>query len=1237
MKQKKTKIKSDSRKAKLLRLVNSAPKESKNPSDFVPVVAIGASAGGLEAVKGFLEAMPPKPGMAFVIVQHLDPYHKSMMVELLKKYTTLEVSQAVEQAPIKSNHIYVIPPNKYMSVSGNQLYLTPPLENQHPRLPIDIFFSSLAEDQSERVIGIVLSGTGSDGTHGIKSIKANGGMVMVQSPKDAQFDGMPVSAISTGLVDFVRPVNEIPAVLVKYVQHPYLKGHLVDSSLSEHADLTKILEVLQGQLGQNFHHYKKNTLVRRIGRRMGLQQLENMSDYHQYLKSHKEETEELFKDMLIGVTHFFRDPEVWDHLCNNILPQIVSEARIGVALRIWIPGCSTGEEAYSLAIALMEECQSQQMQPNFQIFATDIDPNAIAIARASRYPEGIQQTISEQRLREFFTKEGGFYTVSARVREHIVFSEQNLISDPPFSKLDFVSCRNLLIYLEAGIQDRIINLFHFSLKKSGILLLGNSETLGRQSGLFKTLFKKPRIFQKVDVVTPNRIVFPILPEERTLNPFIINDTKNLKRKVGLIDLVTKAMLQKYAPNSVLINNKSEILYYYGDTTQFLKYPEGEPTSDFFSLLREGFSTKLRGAVHKAFRDGLPSRVLNGKVKIEGKFQPAAFSVLPLDNLEGGEGLLIVSFFKNEDIRHPIGEQPEGELTDEPMMRQLELELNSTREDLQNTVEEMESANEELKAANEESMSMNEELQAANEELETSKEEMQSLNEELSTVNSELQEKIRNLEFSHNNLKNLINSTSVATIFLDTKLQITFFTPASKNLFSLIGTDLGRPIADISPKFDGTDLQTDALQVIEDLLPSNREVMSREGRTYTRKIFPYRTDDNRIEGIVITFDDITLIRQQQQTLEKEQSLSKRLIENSLIGVFAFDEKLKYTVWNHTMEEIFNLPQAMVLGKTPQEVLPPDLANAEILDFEAALAGESKFVIDREYQRAGGGSRGYFEGHYAPILGESGKVTGGLGAILDVSRHKVFKTIEQNQQDIFRRSQEISNTGNWSLDLDQLRFEFSPEIIKMLDRNPMSFEPSFENFLKCIHPEDKKSVEQNFKKLASKGGSYVEHFRIVQSSGSVRFIQSLSEKILDLEEKPVRFMGILQDITDKVAEEARTKTAEGIKSSILNLIEEPVIYLNQEGLVEWVNLRALEIFGLPELKLIGKKCSDLCASGTGHCDQCPLELARASFKEEQVVVQYKEAGRWLVKVTPLKSEKSEITGFVQRLYKPLMEES
>lgn len=891
--------------------------EQANALGF-PIVGIGASAGGLNAFKRFFTALPVHSGMAFVLIPHLDPTHQSLMVELLAKYTTEPVVEATEGMAVKPNHVYILPPNKYMTIREGTLRLTGPVERRGVQTSIDVFLRSLAEDQQERAICVILSGTGAHGTLGLKAIKASGGMAMVQEPKSAEFDRMPLSAIDTGLADYILPPENMPAALIKFVQHFDVNGGVRTDVPGESSDeLTRILALLRARTKYDFRCYRNRMLRRRIERRMGLHQIEQMSAYLNLLREHPEEIKQLSRDLLISVTSFFRDAEAYHILESQVLPTLIQAKDNEAPLRVWISGCATGEEAYSLAMLLIEQLVAAQKSCRLQIFATDVDEDALETARQGVYPESIAADVSPERLARFFTRADDYsYRVNKQLREVVTFASQNLIGDAPFSRLDLISCRNLLIYLEPNIQTKVISLMHFALNEGGYLLLGPSETIGQQVDLFEPVSKKWRVYRRIGPNRPDRVDFPIAAarDQKDLGRRLAESAGT--RSTGFAELTQQLLLEDFAPAAVLINRKYEVLFFFGPSMLYLDQPTGEPTRDLMLLARDGLRTRLRAAVHKAITEQQRVSVTGARIKRNSGYVAVHLTVKPVQTPNAAEGLLLVTF---ADEAMPAASRPTEPVTvDESLVKQLEFELISTREDLQSTIEELESSNEQLKASNEEVMSMNEELQSANEELETSKEELQSLNEELSTVNSQLQDKVEELEQSNNDIANLLSSTDIATVFLDLELRIKQFTPVTTKLLNLIATDVGRPLTDITPKFTDGDLVGDCHEVIRHLAPRETEVRTQDGGWCLRRIMPYRTLDNRIDGVVITFTDVS---QMKQAAERMRRLATVLLDsNDALTVHDFDGRI--TAWNRGAVRMYGYSEAEALGMNILQLAPEE---------------------------------------------------------------------------------------------------------------------------------------------------------------------------------------------------------------------------------------------------------------------------------------------------------------------------
>lgn len=843
-------------------------KKTRNGEKF-PIIAIGASAGGFEALENFLGNVPENAGIAIVIIQHLDPTHSGIMPELLQRSTRMKVLQVKDHMKIVQEHVYVIPPNKNMSLLRRALYLFEPTEQRGLRLPIDFFFRSLAADLQDQSIGIILSGMGSDGTLGIRAIKEVGGLVLVQDPKNAKFDGMPRSAVDTGLADIIAPASILPEKLMTCLTMKPIIKQQVPLETKVTSALEKIIILLRTHTGQDFSMYKKNTIYRRIERRMVIHQIDKIQLYVRYLQENPKEAFILFKELLIGVTGFFRDPQIWEHLRDHLFPGLIENLTPGRGIRAWVPACSTGEEAYSLAMIFREALDrvSPGSRCMLQIFATDLDNDAIEKARRGVYLPNIAADLSTERLNRFFVKDDHGFRVGNEIREMVIFATQNVIMDPPFTKLDILSCRNLLIYLDPVIQKKLIPLFHYSLNTNGILVLGTSETIGNQPGLFMPAEAKLRLFTKVQTLIQHEpIDFPTSytpgKKENTDNPKIMKSEENLQ------NLADQLILQNYAPAAVLIREKGDILYVSGRTGNYLEPAAGKANWNIFAMAREGLRNQLPLAIHSAIREHSTVTVKNLQIKNNGGMLETDVVVQYLAKPTELEGNLLVLFREASQVSVNRSSPKKGRSI--PVNRriaELELELQKAREELSSTHEEMQTSQEELKSTNEELQSTNEELQSTNEELTTSKEEMQSLNEELQTVNAELQSKVDELSKASDDMKNLLDSIEIATVFLDRDLHIRRFTHQTTRIIKLIPGDIGRPLTDITTRLLYPNLTNDALEVLRTLVFKEKPVESNDGKWFNVRIMPYRTVVDKIEGLVITFTDITHSKKLEKELQK----------------------------------------------------------------------------------------------------------------------------------------------------------------------------------------------------------------------------------------------------------------------------------------------------------------------------------------------------------------------------------
>jgi two-component system, chemotaxis family, CheB/CheR fusion protein len=850
-----------------------------NTSGECPIVGIGASAGGLDALTKLVSALPDNADMAYILVQHLDPTHKSLMAELLGEHTSMPVSQATDGSVITSNHIYVIPAGSYLSVAKNMLHLSIPNAPHGARMPVNFLFESMAKDCGNRAIAIVLSGTGADGTQGAKAVKASGGFVIAQDPAESEYDGMPQSAIASGSVDAVLFVAKIPAALSAHIRGLRVA---VTPKLAQgtHDVLPRIIDVLRRNTAHDFTHYKMGTMQRRIERRMALASIHvtDMARYLAILEADKAELNLLATDLLINVTSFFRDPKIFDVLAKTTIPDIVRLHTEDRPLRIWVAGCSTGEETYSLAIIFAEAIAAAKRTIKLCVFASDVDPDAVATAREGHYPDTIATEVSPGRLARFFMKQEHGYTVAPELRANVVFTIQDLLCDPPFSKLDMVSCRNLLIYLGPEAQTKVIALFHFALRQGGILLLGSSETIGHAESQFETVEKSERIYRHIGKSRPGAHLFSTSDSDDIRSSPRPDQAQVALRQPALADLCRRLVLESYAPAVVLINRKYECLYSMGPTDQYLRVAPGYPSHDLLAMATPGLRTKLRATIDKVSRKKPHASAAGGRSNHNGGTLPFLIDIRSIQH--DGEELLLIGFVDVATSSTASGK--EHEPADAPQVADLQQELEATRADLSAAIHDLETSGEEHRAVNEEALSVNEEYQSANEELLTSKEELQSLNEELTALNGQLQETLERQRTTSNDLQNVLYSTDVATLFLDTDLKIRFFTPATKALFNLIPGDVGRPLADLHALSVDPTLTEDARAVLHDRQANECEVAAPDDIWFMRRILPYLSDKDGVEGVVITFTDIT----ERKTVRKALELAKRDAEQANLAKSRF---------------------------------------------------------------------------------------------------------------------------------------------------------------------------------------------------------------------------------------------------------------------------------------------------------------------------------------------------------------
>jgi two-component system, chemotaxis family, CheB/CheR fusion protein len=888
-----------------------------------PITAIGASAGGLESFEEFFRNITASSGIAFILISHLDPSHASMLTEILQRCTKMPVLEVQDKMIIEPNHVYVIPPNCDMAIFQGVLQLSIPEKIRGQRMPIDYFFRSLAEDQGERSIGVILSGTGTDGTFGLRSILGAGGSTFVQDPATAKYDGMPSSAVRNDLATYILTVDKIPDKILSYVNSEFKKDARAPSSDdSTIYDTREILKIVRSATSHDFSLYKQTTIGRRIERRMEANSIESIDDYARYLRGNPKETQILFKELLINVTNFFRDPEAYDILKKDIIPQLFLDKPAEYCFRIWVPACATGEEAFSLAISLREYMDEIKQDYKILIYATDINDDSILAARLGVYPENIILDVSPYRLKRFFIKDDkNLYKVKEEIRGMITFAVQNVINDPPFIKLDFISCRNLLIYLEPQLQKLLISIFSYALKPGGFLFLGPAETISGQTNLFNAINKRQKFFKSTPSVTSRHaelfenFAFQNIQKSEKLENIKINSAVE-----NLAELTKKELLKSYAPSSVVIDESGKILFVHGDTGKYLSPAPGPASLNIVEMACQELKLKINTAIRNAITQKKQVEYNNITVKTNGDTQVINLVVRPFTDTGNPPVLLMVSFqeiSKKQKEQSPAVEKLSTKERKAKYIEELEKELSYEKENLIAITEESQASNEELKSTNEELQSTNEELQSTNEELDTSREEMQSVNEELITVNAELSAKIDQLAEIQNDLKNLLENINIGTIFLDNNLNIKRYTKQASNLFHLIPTDIGRPLNDINSELIIDKLVTKAGYSLEMFTTHEEELLANNGKWYLMRILPYRTTEEVVEGVVITFTDISALKNVEASHKDASEFAENILNTVRESLLVLDKDLKVVSANRSFYDSFKV--------TPEETIGNQIYN------------------------------------------------------------------------------------------------------------------------------------------------------------------------------------------------------------------------------------------------------------------------------------------------------------------------
>jgi len=1131
-----------------------------NPEKSFLIVGIGASAGGLDALQRFIAVLPKDFDFALVFIQHLSAKHKSLLPELLSaRRPSLVIQEITDGLKIQAGRLYLAPPGREVRLRNSFFQTTVHTEGLI-HLAIDEFLSSLAEDAGERSIAVIFSGAGTDGARGCQAVRSVGGTVFVQDPETAEFNSMPLAAISTGLADAVLSPEKIAGELLK-LQGPGEADAIRECAVSAE-EYDSFFRLLQEKTGGRFNHYKKSVVTRRINRRMSLRGLSTVKDYLGLISANDSEAANLASDLMIGVTSFFRDRVAWKALNLEAVRKIAAE-NTDLPIRVWTPASSTGEEAYSIAMMFLHELALAGKKRDVQVFATDVNDRALERAREGKYPASIAADVAREYIQKYFTptEDGNFLVINKDVRETVVFARQDLLTDPPFSKLDLIICRNFMIYLEPEAQEKCITLFHYALKEGGFLFLGNAETVGKKSRLFQSIgHKQCRVYRKLETKHASRLPISVPYAAERSAQQASKQAQFAEQRRSFTEIVQGKLLEEYAPASVAIDQNYEIIYHNGPTNKYLLQPRGVPTQNLLELLPENLRSRIRGALYRSSREEKPVAIRTSVAGDDNKKRQISLRIT-----KAAENLFIVVFQeKGAPSKEEAGEACDATVIEETAIHQLESELSATRHDLQSHIEQ-------LKSLNEEAQSSNEELQAANEELETSREELQSLNEELITVNSQLQGKIEEQETTNNDLNNFLASANIPTIFLDTHFRVKRFTPAMLKLIKLLPSDVGRPIVDMSQENLGPDLTSEAQAVLESLVPARQE-LELDGAWYVRTTLPYRTEDNRIEGVVITYNDVTALKKSEERTRHLASFPE-LSPNPICEVHSSG---KIDFCNPATVKIL---ASLGMDTEDLTVFVPEDMDDILRDLEK----KKEVSLYREKE-----IRGLVFGmtvHLAPQFNVVRIYA------FDITERKRAEEALRNNEKRLNRSQAIAHLGSWELDLVNNMLTWSDEVYRIFGLHPQEFGASYETFLDAIHPGDRAAVDAAYSGSIRDGkDTYeIEHRVVRKATGEVRYVHEKCEHFRDETGRIVRSVGMVHDITER----KKAEEAQGRLSAIVASAEDAIISKDLNGVIQTWNVGAEMIFGYTAEEAIGRNISLLVPSG--HADEVPDILRRLSQGE------------------------------------------
>jgi PAS domain S-box-containing protein len=1209
-----------------------------------PVVGIGASAGGLPAVTEFLTAMRADSGMAFVFIQHLSPDRESMMAEILGTKTAMRVQQVEDGMAIEANNVYVIRPGHILTIRNGRFHLGEQVGRRGTTRPVDDFFKSLAEEQRERAIAIVMSGMGSNGTAGAQAIKAVGGLCIAQEPESAEFPSMPRHLIDQGYADYIlRPVD-MPEVLLHYAQHPYASEGRQDNEdqlRHQYHHLREILAILRTRTRQDFVGYKKPTILRRIQRRMGLTQLTDMADYARLMRHSPTEASALADDLLIHVTGFFRDPEAWEAMRQRVIVPLVARREAESEVRAWVTACASGEEAYTLAILLAEESERANKPLGIKVFATDMADRALTHARLGIYPGGIESEIDPQRLEKFFDREDAVYRIKPFLRECVMFAPQNVLSDPPFSRLDIVTCRNMLIYLEPEMQRRVLSLLHFGLREGGALFLGSSESVGVVDDMYEVVDKRARIFRRVGPTRHGLFDFPVphaalgglvgtTEADASLvtraDPIRAIDprTGRAPGRPSLGLLTQRTLLEQHVQAAITIDRDNRVLYYHGNTRPFLEQPQGEPTRDLMMLCREGMRGSVRVALHRCAAEQKAVTVLDGWVETtpgrQARVAVTASSVSMNDPAH--PEYFVVSFDQLEEPQRSAESKADrgGEDDDDATS-----ELHRMRDELQTTIEELQTSNEELKASHEEVTSINEELQSSNEELETSKEEMQSLNEELTTLNAQLTAKMEEHQEASNDISALLSSTAIAVLFLDAELRIRRFTPALRGLMDLIPGDIGRPLKNMNRKFDDPTLDEDVRVVLDKLVPVEREVSAENQHVYARRVLPYRTVDNRIDGVVITFFDITDRKRIEAEAAQAREYAESIVETTHEPLLVLQPDLTVRSANEAFYRQFKVTEAETVGRKIYK-----LGNGQWNIPSLRTALEEVLPMRKVFED-------YKVEHTFVDLGRRVMLVNGrqldhvqliLLGIRDVTTQDAAESALRDNEERLHRMVSVPGVGILSFDDKGTLIDANDAFLEMSGYTREQVKAGELSWRRMTPAEHIAESEQQFEQLKQTGriGPYEkEYFR---ADGTRALLMFAGTSVGD-----GTVIKYCIDLSGYKGERSLVReTEERFRMIVDNIKEYAIFMVDPDGIITSWNPGAQLVFGYTEEEILGHPAGDLFTPedrAAGE-DAKELETARRDGRASDDRWQMRKGGErfWATGVTTvMRDATGALTGFLK----------